>query len=192
MGIARGGGAARASATADSRGRARFRARDRARPQASRGDTCPPKPQNLENDETPVETRAAGRDAERGMTATRRDPVGAIPSRVLSPLSRSRRARVRADASASGTPKRRNRKGDALERRPRDAPLMPFMAGNAVAAPPRRGCQALRRTPTVGIAVDMAAMENIVLVLVLRESPSSVARWCERGAFRDRRVYPRA
>ena len=128
------------------------------------------------------------------MTATRRDPVGAMPSRVLSCLSRPRRARVRADASASGTPKRRNRKGDVpSERRPRDALLMPFMAGNAVAgAAATRVAGALRRTPTVGIAVDMAAMENIVLVLVLRESPSSVARWCERGAFRDRRVYPRA
>ena len=70
---------------------------------------------------------------------------------------------------------------------------MPFMAGNAVAgAAATRVAGALRRTPTVGIAVGMAAMENIVLVLVLRESPSSVARWCERGAFRDRRVYPRA
>ena len=70
---------------------------------------------------------------------------------------------------------------------------MPFMAGNAVAgADATRVAGALRRTPTVGIAVVMAAMENIVLVLVLRESPSSVARRCERGAFRDRRVYPRA
>ena len=54
---------------------------------------------------------------------------------------------------------------------------MPFMAGNAVAgAAATRVAGALRRTPTVGIAVVMAAMENIVLVLVLRESPSSVAR----------------
>ena len=60
---------------------------------------------------------------------------------------------------------------------------MPFMAGNAVAgAAATRVAGALRRTPTVGIAVDMAAMENIVLVLVLRESPSSVARrWRERS-----------
>jgi hypothetical protein len=88
---------------------------------------------------------------------------------------------------------RRNREGDApSERRPRDALLMPFMAGNAVAgAAATRVAGALRRTPTVGIAEVMAAMENIVLVLVLRESPSSVARRCASGAFRDRRVYPR-
>ena len=112
------------------------------------------------------------------MKPTRGEPVHRIPPRILSRLNRPRRARSRANAFASGTPKRRNRKGDVpSERRPRDALLMPFMAGNAVAgAAATRVAGALRRTPTVGIAVDMAAMENIVLVLVLRESPSSVAR----------------
>ena len=53
------------------------------------------------------------------------------------------------------------------ERRPKDAELMPFMAGNAVAgAAATRVAVALRRMPTVGIAVVMAAMENIVWVLV--------------------------
>ena len=126
------------------------------------------------------------------MKPTRGEPVHRIPPRILSRLNRPRRARSRANAFASGTPKRRNREGDApSERRPRDALLMPFMAGNAVAgAAATRVAGALRRTPTVGIAVVMAAMENIVLVLVLRESPSSVARRCASGAFRDRRVYP--
>ena len=140
---------------------------------------CPPKPQNPENDETPVEARA-GLDAtpeRRDDSDTERPGRCNTVARPLLPLPPAPSSRARGRFRFRHA-ERRNREGDApSERRPRDALLMPFMAGNAVAgAAATRVAGALRRTPTVGIAVDMAAMENIVLVLVLRESPSSVAR----------------
>ena len=158
------------------------RAGPRATP-ASRGDVCPPKPQNPENDETPVETRA-GLDA----TPERRDDgdterPGRCYRRASSPAL---------PPAPSSRARGRFRFRHAERRIARDVPRS---AGpetrcsccswpNAVAgAAATRVVGALRRTPTVGIAVDMAAMENIVLVLVLRESPSSVARWCDAELF---------
>jgi hypothetical protein len=69
-------------------------------------------------------------------------------------------------------------------RRPRLAPLMPVMVGNAAAgACATRPETAARRTPTVGIATDIAVMENIVKGLggsAVREWPggSGGARRC--------------
>ena len=79
---------------------------------------CPPKPQNPESDETPVETRA-GLDATRseGMTPIRRDPVGLISSHVLS------RPSAHAElACARKLPLPARRKGEiAKETHPRSA-----------------------------------------------------------------------
>ena len=78
--------------------------------------------------------------------------------------SRARERRERERCRCRPSLERRRAEGDApSERRPSEAELMPFIAGNAESAwlCAARGAGALRRTPTVGIAVVRADMQNI-------------------------------